>query len=281
MLKHIYTYLILFSSQFLYGQSLHQMIEETFNFVPHELSKEEQQNKFPELDKFFEKVITNKEEYIQPLRDELKSMNHNPYFYFDGGILLIELSHEKRDLQIAADALVKADLRDLPPKMYLEHLMRLSMAEVNVIDPALHVFDDPTFQVFIPQHAMLLNQGEALKFILPRYDPSLYVTKLTKRFEQADSVSTKIQILDLLFYASNCEADRFINSVCMDKNEVSKVKNHAATMATMKIESRKQNEKKQEQLRSKIRNSLTRISDEALYELFNITLDLKTKYTCG
>lgn len=259
---------------------MHEMIEETFNFSPHELSKEEQQQMFPKLDKFFEKVIANKEEYIQPLRNELQSTDHNPYFYFDGGILLIELSKEKSDLQIVADALVKSDLRDLPPKMYIEHLMRLSVAEVDVIDPALHVFDDPTFQVFIPQHTMLLNQGEALKFILPRYDPELYVTKLTNRFDLADSVTTKIQILDLLFYASNCEADRFINSVYQDKNEVSEVKNHASTMATMKIENRKQNEKKQAQLRSKIRATLTRISDEALYELFNFTLDLKTKYTC-
>lgn len=256
------------------------MIEETFNFSPHELSKEEQEQLFPKLDEFFEKVIANKEEYIQPLRDELKSTDHNPYFYFDGGVLLIELSKEKSDLQIVADALVKSDLRDLPPKIYVEHLMRLSIAEVDVIDPALHIFDDPTFQVFIPQHAMLLNQGEALKFILPRYDPELYVAKLTKRYEQADSASIKIQILDLLFYASNCKADRFINSVYQDNNEVPEVKNHASKMATMKIESRKQNEKKQAQLRSKIRTTLTRISDEALYELFDLTLDLKTKYTC-
>ena len=81
-------------SNILYSQSFHEEVQTVFNFTPSELSKEEQQKIFPKLDKFFNKVISNKTEYLQPLRDELLRNDNNPYFYFDGGILLMEISNE-------------------------------------------------------------------------------------------------------------------------------------------------------------------------------------------
>lgn len=280
MQKFLFTILVLLSSQLINGQSLDKLIKKTFDFSPHELSAEEQQKMFPKLDKFFEKVIANKEEYIQPLRDELQSTGNNPYFYFDGGILLLELSKEPTDLQIVADALVKSDLNDLPPKMYLEHLLLLSIDGADVINSALHIFDEPSFQVFIPQHVLLLNQGESLKFILPRYSSDLYVGKLIKRFDSVDSLSTKNQILDLLFYAGNCEADNFIISINDDENQPDIIRSFASEIMKIKVGRRKINQEKESKTRDQIRSTLTRISDEALHELADLTIELKSSYIC-
>jgi hypothetical protein len=216
----LFGFLLINIPNLLYAQSFHEEVESIFNFSPQELSKKEQEKIFPKLDTLFEKVIDNKEDYIEPLRKELKRNDNNPYFYYDGGILLMEISDEPSDLQLIADALVKTDLKDLSPKMYLYHLMRLSIKGADVIEAALRIDSDPSFQVYIEQHSLLLNQLDCLKFILPRYESEKYVDKLINMYSKADTISTKYAIISLLYYSRNCEADNFINSLKTESKEI-------------------------------------------------------------
>ena len=192
-----------------FGQDLHEEVTKVYNFYPHKMTEEEQQAVFPVLDKFFDMVAKDKDKYLEPLRIELKRDDNDPYFYFDGGLLLLEISQSEKDIQLVADALVKSDLRDIPPKIYLEHTLKLSLKGANVIDAALHILDDSTFTVFIPQHSLTLEYGEGLGFILPRYAPDLYIDKLISKFNQIPSTNKKLTCLDLFIYANCCEADNF------------------------------------------------------------------------
>ncbi len=279
--KNILIGLIFFSlTNILYSQSFHEEVQTIFNFTPSELTKAEQQKIFPKLDKFFNKVISNKTEYLQPLRDELLRNDNNPYFYFDGGILLMEISNELSDLQLVADALVKTNLKDLVPKLYLQRLLELSIKGVNVIDAGLHIYSEPTFQVFIVQHSLLLNQGECLKFILPRYDSELYVKKLINIYSKTDSIAAKKSIISLLYYSRNCEADSFIKLILKnnDSKEIKKL-----IKSILKFEPRNKKSKKIEyqKIRSKIKTVMNRISDEVIYELNELTGKLSKNYKCG
>lgn len=264
----------------LVGQSFHEEVKSLFNFTPHKLSKDEQQKIFPKLDKFFNKVISNKDYYIDSLRIELKSNDHNPYFYFDGGVLLMEISKELKDLQLVADALTKVDLRDLPRKMYLQHILGLSIKGANVIDAGLHIFSDPTFQVYIVEHAFLLNQGESLKFILPRYESELYVDKLISLYQKSNSKSMKINIVELLYYSRNCKADNFLSDLIRNKKEPKDVKDLIKKIENQSTKKAKSNPNNYNEIREKIKISLTRISDEAIYELNELTGMLTKNYKC-
>tara|TARA_R110002096_G_C14412968_1_gene708429 strand:+ start:58 stop:867 length:810 start_codon:yes stop_codon:yes gene_type:complete len=266
-------------SNILYSQSFHEEVQTVFNFTPSELSKEEQQKIFPKLDKFFNKVISNKTEYLQPLRDELLRNDNNPYFYFDGGILLMEISNEPSDLQLVADVLVKTNLKDLVPKLYLQRLLELSIKGVNVIDAGLHIYSDPTFQVFIVEHSLLLNQGECLKFILPRYESELYVNKLIDLYSETDSVSTKESIITLLYYSRSCKADSFIKSTLKNNNS-KEIKILIKNILKLEPKKRKSEKIKYQKIRRKINNVLNRINDEAIYELNQLTKELSLNYKC-
>ena len=278
--KNILIGLIFFSlTNILYSQSFHEEVQAVFNFTPSELNKEEQQKIFPNLDKFFNKVISNKTEYLQPLRDELLRNDNNPYFYFDGGILLMELSNEPSDLQLVADALVKTNLKDLVPKLYLRRLLELSIKGVNVIDAGLHIYSDPSFQVFIVEHSLLLNQGECLKFILPRYESELYVNKLIDLYSETDSVSTKESIITLLYYSRSCKADSFIKST-LKNNDAKEIKILIKNILKLEPKKRKSEKIKYKEIRRKINNAMNRISDEAIYELNQLTKELSLNYKC-
>jgi hypothetical protein len=279
-LKNLLIGLIFFSlSNILYSQSFHEEVQTVFNFTPSELSKEEQQKIFPKLDNFFNKVISNKTEYLQPLRDELLRDDNNPYFYFDGGILLMEISNEPSDLQLVADVLVKTNLKDLVPKLYLQRLLELSIKGVNVIDAGLHIYSDPTFQVFIVEHSLLLNQGECLKFILPRYESELYVNKLIDLYSETDLVSTKKSIITLLYYSRSCKADSFIKSTLKNNNS-KEIKILIKNILKLEPQKRKSEKIKYQKIRRKINNVMNRISDEAIYELNELTKELSLNYKC-
>lgn len=239
----------------------------------------EQKASLPALDKFFNMVIKDKDKYLEPLRKELKRNDNNPYFYYDGGILLFEISQNKEDLQLIADALVKADTRDIPPDMYLQHILRLSIKGANVIDAALHILDDTTFKAFIPQHFLLLEYGTGLGFILPRYAPDLYMDKLIAKFNAVPSTSKKLTCMNLFLYANCCKADSFLNSLT-DGNQPKEIRDKAAVLLDQTSISKKRDDKKYAQLFEKRKNVLTRISDEAMDESMKITMDMRETYKC-
>jgi hypothetical protein len=274
----IVTLLLISSNSF--GQSFHEEVTKVFNFSPHKMTKEEQKAVIPTLDKFFDMVEKDKNKYLEPLRQELKRNDNNPYFYFDGGVLLFQISQSKEDIQLVSDALVKSDLRDLPPNIYLEYILTLSLKDANVIDAALHVLDDTNFTAIIPQHALALEYGEGLQFILPRYTPDLYIDKLIAKFNLIPSVSKKLTCMDLFIYANCCKADNFLNSLT-DSSQPEEIRNKAIEILKKTSVSKSYDEKKYSNLFEKRKNILTRISDEAMYESARITISMRKTFKCN
>jgi len=278
-MKHLILILSIFLALNTYGQGLHDEVTRIFNFYPHKMTSEEQQAVYPKLDSFFALVTNNKDAYLEPLRAELRRNDNNAYFYFDGGILLLEISRTETDYQLVAEALTKTDLRDLSPEMYLNHLLDLSIKGANVIDAALHVLDDTTFQAFIPQHSLTLKYGAGLKFILPRYQSELYIEKLISRFTLEQSTDLKITYLDLFVYASCCKADEILSTLVSSENQ----NLSAATKEAYKWSrvTQNSNEKKYQKYFEKRKTGMNRISDEAAYELDNSTLEMRKSYECS
>jgi hypothetical protein len=264
-----------------FGQELHDEVQKVFNFYPHKLTSEEQKALYPKLDQFFELVIKDKEKYLEALRNELRREDNNPYFYFDGGVLLLEISSDPKDIQLVADALVKADLRDIPGRIYLTHLLSLSLRGADIIDPALHILDDTTFSAFIPQHVLLLKYGEGLQFLLPRYEPDLYVSKLISKYEQINAPDKKITCIDLFVYANSCKADEFLLAQLKDSLQPSQI--HDKISETLKLTkvSRSQNDQRYSKLFEQRKLILNRISDEAIHELNSVTLKMRKTFKCN
>jgi hypothetical protein len=192
----------------------------------------------------------------------------------------MECSNSETDLKLVADVLTRVDLRDVPQDVYLGHLLKLSIKGADVIDAALHMLDDSKFKVFIPQHSLTLNYGEALNFILPRYKSDLYIKKLISRFDLINSNENKITCLDLFIYANCCEADQFLVSMKTDTNQPKKIREKIEETIKLTTVSQSQDDKKYLDYFEKRREALNRISDEALDELNNFTIDMRKSYKC-
>ena len=278
-MKQIIFILILAFSINSFGQNFHDEVSKVFDFFPHQMTSEEQEAVIPKLDKFFNMVIKDKKKYIEPLREELRRNDNNPYFYFDGGLLLLEISKSKEDIQLVADAFVKIDSRDIDGQVYLERLLIMSLKGANVIDAALRVLDDTAFFAFIPQHFLTLKYGDGLMFILPRYMPDLYIDKLISKFNSTPSINVKRSCLILFVLANCCKADDFLKALT-DDSQPEVIRTDVDKLLKGMSVQNSNNEKKYANLFKKRQKVLTRISDEAMYEFLPISMEMKKFYKC-
>ncbi|MBE9586005.1 hypothetical protein IM792_16250 [Mucilaginibacter sp. JRF] len=183
-------------------------IDNTYNFKPSKLSRAEQLEKFPAMDKLFNKIKDDTAKYLPELRSELIAHGHNPYFYYDGSAFLLSLSDKFDDKQLIANVIIKADLEDLSPEMYTRMLNKLANDGVDVTDAALKILDNDKFSFFIPQHVFTVNQGYALTYILLPQKSMSYVDSLISIFKRSSSAAQK-SILMTLWFAYNCKRGCF------------------------------------------------------------------------
>src|SRR5260370_20713930 len=73
--------------------SIHQQIEQTYNFQPHLLSSQQITDKSAVLDPFWRKAKAEPSLYVAALRQELGDFKNPPFFLYHGSTLLLTLSN--------------------------------------------------------------------------------------------------------------------------------------------------------------------------------------------
>lgn len=269
-MKFILIPLLAFLTTLSFGQSLTNDIDSIYNFKPSKLTDKEQAVKMPALDKFWDKVKSDTIQYLPSLRAALKSVGHNPYFYYDGSGLLLSLTNSKEDKELAIDAIAKCDLDDISQKIYVQTLNNLANEGIDVTRAAVKILSDEKFSFFIPQHAMTFNQGYCLTYMLLPQQDSKYVDTLIKLFKTVKPASQK-SIITTLWFAYTCKGDNFLQSMMGDDTIEKEVREYAKKiMGYTKLSKDQQDYLKsvnKDELDNLRKEALKRFSDEAIDEL--------------
>ncbi|WP_295796822.1 hypothetical protein [Mucilaginibacter sp.] len=273
----------IFINTFALGQSLKVEIDNTYNFKPSKLSKAEQQAKFPVMDKLFDKIKNDTAQYLPQLRSELAANGHNPYFYYDGCSLLLALSDKSADRNLIAQAIVKADLEDLNPEMYIRMLNQLANEGTNVTAAALKILNDDKFLFFLPQHVFTFDQGYALTYMLLPQKTTSYVDDLISVFKTSSPTAQR-SILFTLWFVYSCKGDELIKAAIDDKSLSKDVRKFAKeVMAHSKLSQEEGDYIKtlgKAELSNLKTEALKRFSDEAVGELDLATKILRRDTSC-
>ncbi len=282
-MKLPYILAFLFFSTTTFGQNLTKEIDEVYDFKPSKLSDKEQETKIPSLDKFWNKVKKDTNQYLPMLRAELKSKNHNPYFYFDGSGLLLSLVNNKLDKQLAIEAIAKCDLSDISQRVYVTTLNSLANEGIDVTKAAIKILGEEKYSFFIPQHAMSFDKEFCLAYMLLPQQESKYIDTLITIFKDLKP-NSQISILTTLWFAFSCKGDDFIKSVMSDttlKNEVSLyAKKIMQRTRIEKVERDYLKTLNSNELKNMRKRSLQRFSDEAVEELDLTTRLMREKNKC-
>ena len=282
----IFTIIFLTTSINIFGQhNFKKKIDSIYNFHPHELTQEEQQKKFPELDTLFKMIESDTTQYLPLLRQELKSTDHFPYFYYDCSHLLMILSKNRSDKQICADAFVKCNTKDLDTKIYVTLLKSLANDNINITPAAVKILEDSTFHFYLIEHGGFdFIQGYCLMYCLLPLPPNLYVDPLIKIFQQTKNATAQKSIITTLWFSYSCAGDKFLQSLNESNTLNKEVTDYAHRLLTNNFldEYYKKLLKKatQQSLEEMKKNGLKRFSDEAIYDLDFVTKASRQKFNC-
>ncbi len=287
-MKFIFTTLFIFITFGSYAQKseeFNKYISDTYNFKPHKLTQKQIDSIIPTLDKFFEKVKSDTSTYLPLLREELKSTEHFPYYYYDCAHLLILTSKLKSDNEMAVDAFAKSYIGDLNSRVYLSIIISLAKDGINVTKAAAKILEDSTFHFYLYDHgAFDFTQGLCLTYSLLHLDPNLYVDTLINRFKAATYTKAQYSIITTLWFAYSCRGDSFLRTLDKSNTLESNISDYAKRIlkynhldifyTAMYWASKPKN---WIEIKS---DALNRYSDEAVSELDFVTVASRRKLKC-
>ena len=262
--------------------SIHQQIQQTYNFQPHLLSNQQITEKSVALDQLWTRAKAEPSLYIPALRQELGDFKNPIFFLYDGSALLLSLSDTPADRKIALAAMARCDLRDVQAKDYFLQVHRMASLNDNTTAAAFHILEQPKFTVFIPQHVLTLGQNYALIYLLLPTDQDYWLQPAINRLRTETDETAQKSLLLLLWYAQTDAADQAMTAFAGDSNKPSASRTYANELVHRKdkigVKDRAEALVASEpSLRQKRRERLKAVSDEALIDLDDYTLTLVAK----
>jgi hypothetical protein len=258
---------------------VHAAVLNTYSFEPHTLDNAGLQQHSVQLDRFWENAKAQRTLYIPALRAELQRSDNPRFFYYDGSMLLLQLSDTPPDRDIAVQAIARCDLRDVQSHDYFIQVHRLAVAGANVTPAALHVLDDAKFKVFIPQHVLTLGQDYSFLYLVLPMPEDTWVSDGIRRLEREKDATAVKSLLSALWYAQTKTADDALRQFASDTKRPAALRDLAKqalarNQSTNPTKSAAATLPAEDALRAKRRQLMARISDEALIELDEVTAQL-------
>lgn len=263
------------------GQETNSAIREeilgVYSFSPHALTSYQISQKSKILDSFWQKAKSQSEVYLPVLKSELVRRDAPAFLLWDGSMLLLTLSDSAENRRVALQAFARCNLLDIQPTEYFIQVHRLAALGEDSTDAAFHILSDPKFKAFIPQHSLTLGQDYALIYMLLPTDPTNWLSRAVTRVGVETDPTAQKSLLLLLWYAQTKEADRAIADFAAAKNNLAASRKYAHGLLSRKgkagrsASSAKQSE---ESIRKARRDRMQGVSDEALIDLDELTLQL-------
>jgi len=264
-------------------QEFHSVVNSVYDFYPHTLNSKQIELKSKELDKFWHKVESNRSTLLPFLRTELADLRNNSFFLYDGSQLLLSLSTDPADKLIALKAIPQGDLNDIQHIDYLNTVHRFSRERLNTTAAALRLLDEPKFSAYVVQHALQVDQQLALLFLLLPIPDHLYIDPAIARLQKERSDTSARSLLNLLWYSVTKRGDSTIAVYAQNSNNPKSARDFAKELQSRNnsfspslVSGSKSSDLTS--LKEERSTLMQRMSDEALYDLNDITTKIRVAY---
>ena len=262
--------------------SIHQQIQQTYDFQPHTLTSAQITEKSAVLDRFWTKAKSEPMVYVPALRGELADFRNPPFFLYDGSMLLLSLSDTPASRKVALAAIAHSDLRDVERKDYFLQVHRMAGLGEDTTAAAFHILEDPDFKVFIPEHVLTLGQNYALVYMLLPTNQGYWLQPASDRLRNERNEAAEKSLILVLWYAQTESADEAIAAFAADPSKPVGARDYAKQIihAKDKIGAKERAEAlafSASSLRQKRQERMKAVSDEALIDLDDYTVMLAAK----
>lgn len=250
--------------------TFHTRVIALYSFHPHDLNEQQMEAKSGDLDKFWDMIKAEPHRYLPLLRRELNNPSNPSFFFYDGSRLLMTVSKDHADEQLALDSLPKVDFKDIDRSDYLIAVHWLAAQGLDTRNAAFRILDDPGFKAFIPQHALTLGQNYSLIYMLFPLNESTFTDDLIRQLATANEAVSQKTLLLALRYVVLARADTAIRTFAEDASRPQDSRDYARQLLTISAPAIAK--RSDDALREQRRKTMSRpISDEALEEFDYLT----------
>lgn len=258
-------------------QISHSWIGSLYNFEPHTFNSAQLTAKSRELDKFWDAAKADPSAALPVLRDALRQPAAPAFFYYDGSKLLLKLSTDRADEELALASMPKANLQGIQNTDYLVTMHAFGRDGFDVTTAALRVLDYPDFRAHIPQHALILDQKFSVLYILFTQPEEKWLARLIERSAtEKDPVAIE-STMHALWYAVTPASHAALRKLAMAPGTPERSKKFAESLLKRRGGSSLL-PTSESALRAERMDIMRRpISDESLHELNAVTGKLLSK----
>lgn len=176
-------YFILFSLTTTYSQSLEEKIKVIYNFKINDLTTQELESKYKQLNEFWSELNEDTTTNLLKIRAELAKTDYSSYFYFDMTSYLQINSTSFSDKLLIEEALKSIDWSEISTWELVEKLREFAINDINVVNAVLNLMKQKNLSISNPETNELFNQGKIVCYLLLPLKSINYIEVLANEFE--------------------------------------------------------------------------------------------------
>ena len=247
-------------------------VQQLYSFEPRALSGAERAAKSAQLDAFWQRAKANSKAQLPWLRKAVANDAVSAFFHYDGAKLLLSLSSDQADQQLALQSIAQSDLRSLQHTDYLRTVQSLGAKGLDTRAAAFNILGTPDFKAFIPQHALTLGQDYALIVMLFPMPEAQFVGDLVQRLAHTTEPTAQKSLALALWYTQLPEARASLKQLSTSPQTEAALRSHVNGLLARKVPTSVQVKDSEAQLRAARRARMSQaISDEALLDFDQLT----------
>ncbi len=255
----------------------HARVITVYSFHPHTIGKDAFPAKSVQLDEFWAFVTENKKECLPLLRVELSDRSNPSFFFYDGAKLILSLSKESADQQLALQSLPRADLQDVQEADYLATVHELAAKGFDTREAAFRILAFPEFKAFFPQHVLTLGQNFSFIYLLFPMPESTFVNDLSGRLRTETDVQSQKSLMLALWYTVTPDGVSAIERLIADPTAKAESVKYGQSLLARQASPKSPSESLAALRSERQKVMQAPISDEALEEFDALTLKILSK----
>ena len=162
--------------------SFDRLVDSTYGFKPSALDQAQQTLKSKGMDEFWASVRSRSSELLPCLRAALATRTNDPFFEFDGSMLLVSLDSSRAAKALQVAALDRVDLADVDPATVIRLAAQRALEgfDTSPVGANWLALPDSVAKYFVAPHSMWVHKMEGAIFLFGPLPESLATPALSR-----------------------------------------------------------------------------------------------------
>jgi hypothetical protein len=171
-----------------------KLVRDTYNFKPSKLKPADLNQKSTEMDAVWNIVTSNQKQMMPCLRKELEDPSADPWFLFDGSMLLVQIDSSPESWTAEVRGLTVVDLDDVNLRTWISAVAARGADGLDLSEAGRRWLSYPDADYPVPEYTTSVDAAMGALFIYGSMDESIATAALRKIAEDRNHVRRDVAL---------------------------------------------------------------------------------------